>query len=216
MEASETLLHYRPKRLWVRLASFFTTNHLLSKQVIATKAARVQRGVDHFYFKTVFAESLPQKRGFTNIFLALIGLVVVVAELVTYASLVELVWWLLVLLVIIIILWLNVKMLRNPADEGSFSLSQESLHLTGTGEFMWSSIAEILFKERAGKLRVLFIQLSNGTIVEHRVKPYNNCTSSRTDLMHAQNLRELIFSYWLQANSLDFEPIEEREKSKQI
>ena len=96
-----------------------------------------------------------------------------------------------------------------PGGKSSFNLSRESLQLPKTGEFMWENISDIAFKAKYGKLQALFIQLSNGTIVEHEVGPYNQGSVRDFAKADIYKLRGLFYTYWQRANALELDPLEE-------
>ena len=173
MEVNEKLLRYRPKNLWVRLASLFSRTRLLSQQKEPRKAVKVQKKPIRFYYYSYPGEydrlkTIPPLGSFVGVLMIisneswlqiLIGLLLIVAGLAFVAN--------------------EIWGKTNTKKKGSFVLSPESLSLPGKGEFLWVNISDIAFKERFGSLKVLLVQLSNGTVVEHRVKSYNTSSNKR-------------------------------------
>ncbi|MEM7572528.1 MAG: hypothetical protein AAF433_06490 [Bacteroidota bacterium] len=204
-DEQQKLRSYRPRKMWVRLVSLFTYTLLLSEQEVSIKPLKVQQREVKIYF-AITSSSWPVWSGIETFFETLFLLLMGVSAPLIYQSLFG--WFVGILFLVIgVLLVLNFILGKGTLKEGgSMVFDQESLQLPGTGEFMWENIVEIVFKERSGKLKALFVQLSNGTIVEHRVKVYNKSSNGRVNLSNGHRLRELLFTYWKQANSLELDP----------
>ncbi|MEM7572527.1 MAG: hypothetical protein AAF433_06485 [Bacteroidota bacterium] len=203
-EEQQQLLNYRPRSFWVRLASAWTTTYLLSKRKRRTAAVGELDDTINFFF-----EKRASKGDFKSTsdeilsFLALIGLLVAgFYYTFFYENRKEFVLGFLGFAISVFILGAKVASGRTVLSSYRFCLTKESLVLPGTGEFLWQHIAEIAIKERFGKMRVLLMLLSDGTIVEHEVKRFNSSYPQRPVIRQSRELRQLIHEYWMQGQDV--------------
>ena len=208
-DQQQRLRAYRPKRWWTWLASILGRTTLLSDNTLQPKSWEVREEAVLIFFdpKQAKYRKAVEEGTYT---IALTFWFTGAIALTNADSNFEYFGGSIILVTGILIFGRAIFQVgKQPESKPSIVLSLESLQLPGTGEFMWANITNIAFKERNRRIKVLLIQLSNGTIVEHQVRAYNSDSLGYSVGGDAYKLRQLIYTYWTSANSLELKPLEE-------